>query len=340
MPFYAKYPSTTTATAGTSTVQGPGTAGTPVGGVLSIQGVSGGQAVPISGSITATNPSVGATGATIPASATYLGGLNGGNLVGVSVDSSGNPIVVGSGVAGTPAGGVVSIQGVGGGTAMPVSGTVAATQSGTWNITNVSGTVSLPTGASTETTLSALNGKFGSLGQKTMAGSAPVVIASDQSAVPVSGTVAISGTVAATQSGTWNIGTVTTLTGITNALPAGGNTIGAVTGSGTFTTNQTTAAVTWQTEGSIAFGSLTTSFATAFTVGGSLVWVGLRNNTDGTVVVSLDSGTTSAFTLDPGDQVSLDLKPQGKSIAAAVTIQAKYTGTAPTVGTFRVNGYY
>lgn len=30
-----------------------------------------------------------------------------------------------------------------------VSGTVAATQSGTWNVTNISGTVSLPTGAST-----------------------------------------------------------------------------------------------------------------------------------------------------------------------------------------------
>lgn len=34
-----------------------------------------------------------------------------------------------------------------------VTGTVAATQSGTWNINNVSGTVSLPTGAATETTL-------------------------------------------------------------------------------------------------------------------------------------------------------------------------------------------
>lgn len=43
----------------------------------------------------------------------------------------------------------------------------------------------LPTGASTEATLSALNGKFNSLGQKTMANSAPVVIASDQSAIPV-----------------------------------------------------------------------------------------------------------------------------------------------------------
>ena len=36
---------------------------------------------------------------------------------------------------------------------------VQATQSGNWNVNNVSGTVSLPSGASTETTLSALNSK-------------------------------------------------------------------------------------------------------------------------------------------------------------------------------------
>lgn len=50
----------------------------------------------------------------------------------------------------------------------------------------------LPTGASTSalqttgnTSLSSIDSKLGSLGQKTMAGSAPVVIASDQSALPV-----------------------------------------------------------------------------------------------------------------------------------------------------------
>ena len=32
----------------------------------------------------------------------------------------------------------------------------AATQSGTWNVTNISGTVSLPTGAATETTVAGL----------------------------------------------------------------------------------------------------------------------------------------------------------------------------------------
>lgn len=41
-----------------------------------------------------------------------------------------------------------------GGNSITVDGTVAATQSGVWNITNVSGTVSLPTGAATESTLS------------------------------------------------------------------------------------------------------------------------------------------------------------------------------------------
>ena len=51
----------------------------------------------------------------------------------------------------------------------------------------------LPTGAATEATLSTVNGKFGTLGQKTMAGSAPVVLASDQAAIPVS------------QSGTWTV---------------------------------------------------------------------------------------------------------------------------------------
>jgi hypothetical protein len=54
----------------------------------------------------------------------------------------------------------------------------------------------LPSGAATEakqdtgnTSLSSINGKLGSLGQKTMSGSAPVVIASDQSAIPITGTI-------------------------------------------------------------------------------------------------------------------------------------------------------
>lgn len=85
---------------------------------------------------------------------------------------------------------------------VPVSGTVAANTGLSQPLTdsqlraspvdvNVASTV-LPTGAATSalqgvgnTLLTSIDGKFGSLGQKTMAGSAPVVIASDQSPVSI-----------------------------------------------------------------------------------------------------------------------------------------------------------
>ena len=43
-----------------------------------------------------------------------------------------------------------------------VDGTVAATQSGTWNLNNIAGTISLPTGAATETTLATVAGAVSS----------------------------------------------------------------------------------------------------------------------------------------------------------------------------------
>lgn len=84
-----------------------------------------------------------------------------------------------------------------------ISGTVAATQSGTWNInsvstipsipagsnnigsiTDITGTVSLPTGAATSALQTQISGQLPTtLGQKVMASSMSVAIASDQSAV-------------------------------------------------------------------------------------------------------------------------------------------------------------
>lgn len=71
---------------------------------------------------------------------------------------------------------------------------VTAEQGGTWNINNISGTISLPTGAATAanqateiSSLASIDGKLpATLGQKTMANSLAVVLASDQSAVSVS----------------------------------------------------------------------------------------------------------------------------------------------------------
>lgn len=69
---------------------------------------------------------------------------------------------------------------------------VAAVQSGNWDIRNITGTISLPTGAATEATLAnvlttaAFQARIPANGQALMAASVPVVIASNQSAVPIS----------------------------------------------------------------------------------------------------------------------------------------------------------
>lgn len=136
---------------------------------------------------------------------------------------------VGSGTADITLRGNASVSSVMLDNSLPTGSNVigAVTQSGTWNINNISGTVSLPTGASTSanqttgnsslstiaTNTTGLNAtitttgsavpadalqmgvKSGSnlialtLGQTTMSASVPVAIASNQSAVPVSGSL-------------------------------------------------------------------------------------------------------------------------------------------------------
>lgn len=73
---------------------------------------------------------------------------------------------------------------------------VLSSQEGTWNVGITGGTLTANIGTTgglaLDATLSALSAKFNSLGQKTSANSAPVVIASDQSAIPVTGTITTS----------------------------------------------------------------------------------------------------------------------------------------------------
>jgi len=106
----------------------------------------------------------------------------------IVVDSSGRQVVAGAGTAGSPAGGVLSVQGVSGGQAIPI-------EDGGGSITV--DTDQLPAalvGARLDVNLGAwLGSTTPTVGQKAMAASVPVVIASDQSAVSVS------------QSGTWTI---------------------------------------------------------------------------------------------------------------------------------------
>lgn len=141
------------------------------------------------------NASVGPTGAAVPADATLIGGSDAGGLLRAPDIRNANPVgtewglivrdptllsgnalvqVAGTGTAGAPAAGVVTIQGIVGGVAVPISAAA----------------LPLPAGAATEATLAgvlttaAFQARINTLGQKTMANSTPVVIASDQSAIP------------------------------------------------------------------------------------------------------------------------------------------------------------
>lgn len=99
---------------------------------------------------------------------------------------------------------------------------VQAAQSGAWNIGNITGTVSLPTGAATSALQTTVNTTLGSPFQAGGSIGNTSFGATQATAANLNATVVGTGTFAcqATQAGTWNIGTVTTLTGITPAFGA------------------------------------------------------------------------------------------------------------------------
>ncbi len=100
----------------------------------------------IDGKITTCNTGAVTVSAALPAGTNNIGDIDVLTMPNVTLASQANPFTS-----------AIPISDNAG--SITVDGTVAATQSGTWNITNVSGTISLPTGAATESTLSTLNGK-------------------------------------------------------------------------------------------------------------------------------------------------------------------------------------
>lgn len=127
---------------------------------------------------------------------------------GVELGGNANPVQVGDG-----------------GGSLTVDGTVAATQSGTWNVTNVSGTVSLPTGAATAANQTTGNSSLSSIDGK--------ITACNTGAVVIS---------AALPAGTNNIGDVDVL-----SLPAITGTVTANAG-----TNLNTSALALESGGNLA----------------------------------------------------------------------------------------
>ena len=168
--------------------------------------------VAVIGSVTATNPSVSEFSLTNPSFGTAIGGYDGTNAFrplkvngadALTVDGSAvtQPVSIASSIAVTGPLTDTELRA----TAVPVSGTVSANQSGSWNIGNITGTVVLPTGASTETTLAALNAKVTAVDTGAVVVTSTVGLTDTQlraSAVPVSMTsTTITGSVATVAAG-------------------------------------------------------------------------------------------------------------------------------------------
>jgi len=176
------------------------------------------------------------------------------------------------------------------------------------------------------------------VGQGAMSASIPVVIASDQSPVPISGNLTTVSTVTGvtTVSTVTLVSTVTTVgavTAITNPLPAGTNVIGhVIVDSGAMTVgNAASSAVNVQT--SFLFSNITTATTTTVKSGAGILR-GVTINTKGTIASavtiydSLSGSGTKIGTID-----SLNLAGQFEyDIAFSTGLTIVTTGTvAPDI---------
>lgn len=135
--------------------------------------------LPIAGTIVATNPSVSGNNAPIPTSSTLIGGEDGGQLKPISVNSTGgvNYLKVDTSGFISPSAAtstnqvteIASLQSIDGKLTSVNVGTIPSIPAGTNNIgslTNITGTVSLPTGASTSANQTTANASLSSIDGK------------------------------------------------------------------------------------------------------------------------------------------------------------------------------
>lgn len=289
----------------------------------------------IAGDITASNASVAPTGGPVPAQANYVAGQNSGTLVGIKVGSD---------------------------------GTVAVSTA----------SLPLPTGAATEATLSALNAKVTAVntGAVTISTALPAG-ANAIGSVSVSNfpsTQPVSGTVAATQSGTWTntvtqatgtnlhtvidsgtITTVSSVTAIANALPTGANVIGAVTQSGAWTmqpgntANTTAWLVNNQVIGqsgstnalsSLASTALETSHVIKASAGRLYQLTGVNTKASAQYIQVFNSTTVPADTTVPvllayvpaGSNFSFDFGSIGRYFSTGISVSNSSTAATKTIG--------
>ena len=204
-------------------------------------------------------------------------------------------------------------------TSIPViiPGTVAATQSGIWNITNITGTVSLPTGASTSALQTAGNASLVSIDSK------------------LTSPITITGTVAATQSGVWTTGRTWTLASGTDSVAAvqsGTWNINNITGTVSLPTGASTSAL--QTTGNTSLASIDSKLTSPITVTGTVAATQSGtwniNNISGTISLPTGAATEASLAKLTLAQASTTAGQSGPLIQAAVTTAAPAYTTGQT----------
>lgn len=286
---------------GSPIVVGAGVAGTPAGGVVSIQGVVGGTAVPVTGSVSVANASVSANNAAAPGSSTQVGGTDGTNLQSFRVfdadTGGGTQYVLGALLRKSASGGSVE--------AGTSTDPLRVDPTGTTTQPVSAASLPLPTGAATEATLATrladatFTGRINTLGQKTMANSTPVVLSSDQSAIPV----------------TDNSGSLTVDTTQLPAALVGGRldeNVGAWLGSTAPTVGSKTSAnsvpvVIASDQGAVAISAASLPLPTGAATAANQTTLGSQTTkvNDGTNTAAVKAASTAAVATDPALVVAI-----------------------------------
>jgi hypothetical protein len=298
--------------------QGGNSATVSAGGALKVDGSAVTQ--PVSGTVTAnigtTNGlALDATLAKLTIAQSTALGSNTQALVGGSVTTAAPTYTTGqiNPLSLTTAG---ALRIDGSGTTQPVSGTVTANQGGTWNITNISGTISLPTGAATETSLAKLAQTQGST---TSGQSGPLILGAVTTASP---------TYTTGQSSPLSLDTTGALriTGsISASNPSVSTTGSAPPASATYIGGSVTTAAPSYTTGQMSALSLTT--AGALRIDGSAV----TQPVSGTVTSNQGTANTlaNAWSTKITDATNGPVAVKAASTAAAATDPALVVAVSP-----------
>lgn len=275
------------------------------------------------------DPMAVTNGTPIPSVTSVLvgGGSDGTNAQFIKVDSSGNQIMIGLGTAGSPAGGVLSIQGVGSGTPVPVSGTVTA-NAGSGNFSVVQATAA----NLNATVIGTVTANIGTSGALALDATLAKLTIAPGTAIG-SNTLALIGGHVTTASPTYTNGNINPLSLTTaGALRVDGSTVTQPI-SGTVTANQGTSP--WVSN-ITQFGSSNVVTGTG-TSGSGIPRVTVSNDSN---ILATQSGTWTVAQGAPNTLTNrwpvqitdgTNTMPTGDTIARSVHMQISdgYNGTGP-----------